>query len=79
MGGSLTILNFAGFLVIATKMTEPALTVVSSISALRGMSLSGERLDKVMTTPDPSGTDKTSCGESYTFDDVSFHYSEGHE
>lgn len=79
MGGSLTILNFAGFLVIATKMTEPALTVVSSISALRGMSLSGERLDKVMTTPDPSGTDKTSCGESYTFDDVSFHYSEGHD
>ena len=74
MGGSLTILDFAGFLVIATKLTEPALTLVSSISALRGMALSGERLDKVMTTPDPSGTDKITHGDSYAFDSVSFRY-----
>ena len=74
MGGSLTILDFAGFLVIATKLTEPALTLVSSISALRGMALSGERLDKVMTMPDPSGEDKISRGDSYAFDSVSFHY-----
>ena len=74
MGGSLTILDFAGFLVIATKLTEPALTLVSSISALRGMALSGERLDKVMTMSDPSGTDKITHGDSYAFDSVSFHY-----
>ena len=74
MGGSLTILDFAGFLVIATKLTEPALTLVSSISALRGMALSGERLDKVMTMPDPSGEDKIYRGDSYAFDSVSFHY-----
>lgn len=74
MGGSLTILDFAGFLVIATKLTEPALTLVSSISALRGMALSGERLDKVMTMPDHSGEDKISHGDSYAFDSVSFHY-----
>ena len=74
MGGSLTILDFAGFLVIATKLTEPALTLVSSISALRGMALSGERLDKVMTMSDPSGEDKISHGDSYAFDSVSFHY-----
>lgn len=74
MGGSLTILDFAGFLVIATKLTELALTLVSSISALRGMALSGERLDKVMTMPDPSGEDKISHGDSYAFDSVSFHY-----
>lgn len=74
MGGSLTILDFAGFLVIATKLTEPALTLVSSISALRGMALSGERLDKVMTMTDPSGEDKISHGDSYAFDSVSFHY-----
>lgn len=74
MGGSLTILDFAGFLVIATKLTEPALTLVSSISALRGMALSGERQDKVMTMPDPSGEDKISHGDSYAFDSVSFHY-----
>lgn len=74
MGGSLTILDFAGFLVIATKLTEPALTLVSSISALRGMALSGERLDKVMTMLDPSGEDKISHGDSYAFDSVSFHY-----
>lgn len=79
MGGSLTVLNFAGFLILATKMTEPALTMVSSITALRGMALSGERLDRVMTTPDPSGTDEISCGDSYDFDSVSFHYADGQE
>ena len=79
MGGSLTVLDFAGFLVLATKMTEPALTLVSSITALRGMALSGERLDKVMTTPDPSGTEEISHGERYKFDGVSFHYTGGRD
>lgn len=74
MGGKLTVLNFAGFLVIATKLTEPALTLVSSISALRGMALSGERLDKVMTTPDPSGEIEVDHGDSYAFNGVSFGY-----
>ncbi len=74
MGGNLTLLDFAGFLIIATKMTEPALTLVSCISALRGMAPSGERLDKVMMTHDPSGTDEILHGDSYAFDSVSFHY-----
>lgn len=74
MGGKLTVLNFAGFLVIATKLTEPALTLVSSISALRGMALSGERLDKVMTTPDPSGEIEVDHGDNYAFNGVSFRY-----
>ena len=55
MGGSLSVLDFAGFLILATKLTEPVLMVVTSISSLRGMAPSGERLDKVMTTADPSG------------------------
>ncbi|MSS38483.1 ABC transporter ATP-binding protein [Clostridium porci] len=76
LGGTLTILDFAGFLVIATKLTEPALTLVSSISALRGMALSGERLDKVMTLPDLSGEDEIDYGDSYTFNSVSFGYTE---
>ena len=75
MGGSLTILDFAGFLILATKMTEPALTVVSSITALRGMALSGERLDKVMTTSEPSGSENMEYGDGYHFDGVSFRYS----
>ena len=75
MGGSLTILDFAGFLILATKMTEPALTVVSSITALRGMALSGERLDKVMTTLEPSGSENMEYGDGYHFDGVSFRYS----
>lgn len=75
MGGSLTILDFAGFLILATKMTEPALTVVSSITALRGMALSGERLDKVMTAPEPSGSENMEYGDGYHFDGVSFRYS----
>lgn len=74
MGGTLTVLNFAGFLILATNMTEPALMIVSSISALRGMALSGERLDKVMRMSDPSGEDEITHGDSYTFDSVSFRY-----
>lgn len=35
MGGSLSVLDFAGFLILATKLTEPVLMVVTSISALR--------------------------------------------
>lgn len=79
MRGNLTILNFAGFLVVATKLTEPALTLVSSISALRGMAPSGERLDKVMTTPDPSGELEVEYGDGYAFDRVSFRYAKDND
>ena len=36
LGGSLSILDFAGFLVLATKLVEAELMMVASISALRG-------------------------------------------
>ena len=55
LGGSLSILDFAGFLVLATKLVEAELMMVASISALRGMAPSGRRLDAVMTTPEPTG------------------------
>lgn len=77
MGGNFTVLNFAGFLIIATKLTEPVLTLMVSITALAGMAPSGERLDKVMSTPDQAGEFEISHGESYTFEDVSFHYTDG--
>ncbi len=77
MGGSLTILDFAGFLILATKLSEPALMIVTSISALRGMVPSGERLDKVMMTSDPPGEEEINHGRSYTFDKVFFHYADG--
>lgn len=76
MGGELSVLDFAGFIVIATKLGEPALTVVASISALRGMAPSGERLDKVMTAPEPSGEEEIERGDGYAFEDVSFGYAE---
>ena len=41
LGGSLSILDFAGFLVLATKLVEAELMLVASISALRGMAPSG--------------------------------------
>ena len=37
---------------------------------------SGERLDKVMTTDEPSGTEKIEEGTSYQFENVSFGYGE---
>lgn len=77
MGGSLSVLDFAGFLVLATKLTEPVLMVVTSISSLRGMAPSGERLDKVMSTAEPSGKETIEKGTAYEFENVSFHYGNG--
>lgn len=78
LGGSLSVLNFAGFLVLATKLVEAELMVVASISALRGMAPSGERLEQVMTTADPSGSEALAYGDAYLFENVSFHYTDDH-
>lgn len=40
---------------------------------------SGERLDKVMTTDDPTGEQQIETGNSYSFENVSFHYAKGQE
>ncbi len=77
MGGSLSVLDFAGFLILATKLTEPVLMVVTSISALRGMAPSGERLDQVMAAAEPSGKETIEKGTAYQFEAVSFHYGKG--
>ena len=79
LGGTLTVLDFAGFLILATKLTEPILMVVTSISTLRGMAPSGQRLEQVMTAADPPGTDSLEWGDSYDFQNVSFHYNNGKE
>lgn len=77
IGGTLSVLDFAGFLVLATKLVDAELMVVTSISALRGMIPSGERLDKVMTTDEPTGKEQIETGNSYSFENVSFHYAKG--
>lgn len=74
LGGRLGILDFAGFLVLATKLVEAELMIVASIAALRGMAPSGQRLDAVMTTPEPTGQAELRHGDAYTFDHVSFRY-----
>lgn len=74
VGGTLSVLDFAGFLVLATKLADAELMIVASISALRGMLPSGERLDRVMTTDEPSGTERIEKGASYRFENVSFGY-----
>ena len=79
IGGTLSVLDFAGFLVLATKLVEAELMIVTSISALRGMLPSGERLDKVMTTDEPTGKEQIETGNSYSFENVSFHYAKGQE
>ncbi len=79
IGGSMSILNFAAFIILASKLTEPALMVVTSISALRGMKPSGERLDAVMTASEPPGDETIACGTAYAFDKVSFHYGQGED
>ena len=77
LGGSLDILDFAGFLVLAAKLVEAELMMVASISALRGMAPSGRRLDAVMTAPEPSGKAEIQHGDAYAFENVFFRYGEG--
>lgn len=77
LDNSLSVLDFAGFLILATKLTEPVLMVVTSISALRGMAPSGERLSQVMTAPEPAGEESLKKGSSYQFEHVSFCYEPG--
>ena len=67
-------MDFAGFLVLATKLVEAELMMVASISALRGMAPSGRRLDAVMTTPEPTGEAEIQYGDAYAFENVSFRY-----
>ena len=74
IGGTLSVLDLAGFLVLAAKLVDSELMVVVSISALRGMRPSGERLDKVMTADEPPGTETLEEGASYQFENVSFGY-----
>ena len=40
---------------------------------------SGERLDKVMTTDEPPGKEQIETGNSYSFENVSFHYAKEQE
>lgn len=77
IGGGLDVLELSGFLVLATKLVEAELMVVTSISALRGMLPSGERLDKVMTADEPAGEEILEEGAAYRFENVSFHYAGG--
>ncbi len=77
IGGTLSVLDFAGFLVLATKLVEAELMLVISISVLRGMIPSGERLDSVMMADEPSGTETIEKGTSYQFENVFFGYKEG--
>ena len=79
LGGSMTILDFAAFIILASKLTEPALMVVTSLSALRGMKPSGERLDTVMTTTEPAGNETIEHGTCYDFEKVSFRYDKGED
>ena len=77
IGGSLSIVDFAGFIIIATKLTEPAASLITCISMLRSMSLSGLRLNKVMNTLQLSGDKEIRNGDTYNFDNVEFSYNAG--
>ena len=78
LGGSLGILDFAGFLVLATKLVEAELMLVASISASPwGWLPPAGGWDAVMTTPEPTGEAEIGHGDAYMFENVSFRYGEG--
>ena len=70
-------MDFAGFLVLATKLVEAELMLVASISALRGMAPSGRRLDAVMITPEPTGEAEIGHGMHICLRTCPFRYGEG--
>jgi ATP-binding cassette subfamily B protein len=74
LGGSLTVVDFAAFLILATKLSDPALMVVTCLGELRSMALSGKRLHKVMTTENPSGDKTIKYSDEYQFNNVEFAY-----
>lgn len=74
LSGSLSVLDFAGLIIVATKLMAPLMMTVLSLTSLRGMLPSGKRLGEVMGAPVQGGAAKLVRGDSYTFRDVHFSY-----
>lgn len=76
LSGSLNPLDYIGLLIIATKLVSPTMVLMMSITFLRGMAVSAERLDAVMKAQSQSGTQPVLKMENYTFSHVDFSYTQ---
>lgn len=74
LNGSLGILDFAGLMIVATKLISPLSMCILSLASLRGMLPSAKRLGAVMETPNQCGTEKLQKANTYTFENVNFSY-----
>lgn len=75
LGGTLSVPNYLGLIVIGTKILAPILTWVRYIVMVRTHYVSATRIDQVMRHPSMKGEGQTDAVNDIHFDDVSFSYS----
>lgn len=74
IGGTLSIMVFAMFLIIGTRIFDPLSEAIINFTVLRYGAQSGERIIEFMTEPVMTGTQSPPEGNDIVFDSVSFAY-----
>lgn len=74
LGGSLSIMVFATFLIIGTRIFDPLSEAIINFTVLRYGAQSGERITEFMTEPVMNGTQSPPEGNDIVFEKVSFAY-----
>lgn len=74
LGGSLSIMVFATFLIIGTRIFDPLSEAIINFTVLRYGAQSGERITEFMTEPVMTGTQAPPEGNDIVFEKVSFAY-----
>ncbi|WMJ82228.1 ABC transporter ATP-binding protein [Clostridium sp. MB40-C1] len=74
VGGSLSIITLATFLIIGTRIFDPLSEAITNFAVLRYGAQSGERITKFMKEEVMTGTQKPPLGNDIVFNNVSFGY-----
>lgn len=73
-GGSLTVPEFALFLLVGTRVFDPLAVAVMNYSELVMSSMAGERICRLLAEPEMTGSKDTPESHDIYFDQVSFGY-----
>lgn len=73
-GGTLTVPEFALFLLVGTRVFDPLTVAVMNYSELMMCSMSGERICTLLNEPEMTGSGDTPKGHEICFEHVSFSY-----
>lgn len=75
-GGTLTVPDFALFLLVGTRVFDPLAVAIMNYSELMMSSMSGERICKLLNEPEMAGAKDAPASHDIYFDHVSFGYGE---